>query len=149
MHQSKGRLQNYDWDCGPCAAGTALELLGVEQGLASKLLLSLPCGERGTDPATMEAWLRTIDCRTQSGDMTVRDLAHHTRLERPVLALIQSDGDGHWVAVNSANARSVFYYCSVWGQSKMSARQFQKLWWDWDRRGNSYPGFGIALWSAE
>lgn len=142
-----GRLQKHDWDCGPAAAGTALEMLGYEAVNATKLVASLPCGDRGTCPSTMEAWLRTIGCKTQSGEMTIADLGHHTRQGRPVLALIQSGGEGHWVAVRAGSARKISYYCPTWGPSEASARAFQKVWWDWDRRGNSYPGFGLALWS--
>lgn len=148
MRQVQGRLQNYDWDCGPAAAGTALELLGHEPRSVNRMLQSLPCGERGTDPATMEAWLRTIGCRTQSGDMTIADLGHHTRQDRPVLALVQLNGEGHWVTVSGSTSRWVFYYCSIDGDSRVPARMFRENWWDWDRRGNSYPGFGIAMWSA-
>lgn len=149
MKQVKGRLQMFDWDCGPAAAGTSLELIGHNAASVNMMLASLPCGERGTSPCTMEAFVRAVGCKTQSGEMTISDLGHHTRQGRPVMALIQSDGEGHWVSVCHADSRKITYYCPVFGITKTGTRTFGKLWWDWDRRGVSYPGFGIALWREQ
>jgi ABC-type bacteriocin/lantibiotic exporter with double-glycine peptidase domain len=103
----------------------------------------------GTDPRTLEAFFRRLGLRVQSGEMTPADLTHHTRAGRPVAALVQLAGGGHWVTVWCADAKAVYWHCPIAGLRSDSPARFRRLWWDWDRFGVHFRQFGVAVEGSE
>jgi hypothetical protein len=81
----------------------------VGGGPVSALLPATPID--GTDPRALESFFRRLGIPAQSGEMDWRDLAYHTARGRPVAALVQLDGCGHWVAVWRATSRRVSWHC--------------------------------------
>jgi hypothetical protein len=79
-------------------ARVCLELMGwcgKQSGPVSRWLPATPID--GTDPRALESFFRRLGIPAQSGEMDWRDLAYHTARGRPVAALVQLDGCGHWV----------------------------------------------------
>jgi ABC-type bacteriocin/lantibiotic exporter with double-glycine peptidase domain len=128
------------------AARVCLELMGWPSHLAAaggSALLSTPID--GTDPRALESLFRRLGIPAQSGEMDWRDLAYHTARGRPVAALVQLDGCGHWVAVWRATSRRVSWHCPADGPRSASPAAFRRGWWDWGRDGVDYRCFGVAV----
>lgn len=147
MRIKTDRRQVDSYDCGPTVAAATLDALGFDAAEVDRLVASIPCTPaNGTCPSTLEAFFRSCGCSGQVGEMTVSDLAHHTRRGRLVCCLVQRNGFGHWVVVYRVAYGEVYWHCPVDGLSSSNAVKFRRHWWDWDRRGTAYPGFGLAVW---
>lgn len=148
MRITNDRRQRADDDhCGAVCAAVALDLCGFDSKESTgRVARGLPVTSLdGVDPRTMEAFLRCQGCRVQSGEMTIADLRHHTNEGRPVLCLIHDFG-GHWVVVTGALWGSVSYHCPLYGPQVRTPKLWSANWYDVDRYGAEYRGFGIAAW---
>jgi ABC-type bacteriocin/lantibiotic exporter with double-glycine peptidase domain len=141
------RQRQDDWHCGPVIAATMLDLCGFgADDATSRVALGLPVSHLdGVDPRTLESFLRKQGCGIQSGEMNVRDLAHHTRQGRPVACLICENG-GHWVAVLQTSRNCVEFHDPLNGLRRLGKVRFAEVWHDTDRFACEYRNFGIACW---
>ncbi|HYE77948.1 MAG TPA: cysteine peptidase family C39 domain-containing protein [bacterium] len=148
MKVTNDRRQRADDEhCGAVCAAVALDLCGFAPDEATaRVARGLPVTSLdGVDPRTMEAFLRRQGLRCQSGEMTVKDLAHHTRQGRPVLCLVADHG-GHWVVVTGTYSRSVAYHDPMDGTRARTPAEWEAAWYDVDRYGCEYRRFGLAVW---
>jgi hypothetical protein len=76
--------------------------------------------------------------------MVVADLAHHTRLGRPVVCLVQSANMGHYVVVRGIARRRLSYHCPSNGPLIQGVSEFDARWFD-QGRDTLYVRFGIAV----
>lgn len=134
------------WSCGIVTVRVCLELLGWPKVLSEDLAALVPATPLdGCDPRTIEAVFRRFGLAAVAGEMDWRDLAYHTARGRPVACLAQSSGSGHWVTVWRASSRRVRWHCPNAGLRSASPSSFGRDWWDWDRLGVEYRGFGVAV----
>lgn len=140
-------LQADGWGCGAVTAVACLRLVGYEAGDPLASFLANPLD--GTDPRSLEAFFRRLRLPVLSGEMDAADLAYHTGRGRPVAALVQLDGCGHWVTVYRATGRRVRWHCPAAGPRQATPAAFRRDWWDWDRHGIRYRCFGVAVGPAE
>lgn len=136
-----------DAHCGAVCAAVVLDLCGYHPDEATERVAKmLPVTAMdGVDPRTMEAFFRRQGLRVQSGEMTIADLRHHTEQGRPVVCLVKDNG-GHWVVVTGVVRRSVCYHCPIEGEQVKSRTVWAAGWYDVDRFGTEYRGFGITCW---
>jgi ABC-type bacteriocin/lantibiotic exporter with double-glycine peptidase domain len=136
--------QKDGWSCGPTAAAIVLTHLEVP------VPKSIPIGSPvdGTDPLALVSFFRQAGLAVQAGEMTLDDLAHHTKLGRPVICLMRDDGDGHYVVVAGVERRRrVLYQCPAYGPKAEPVGRFGKRWWD-QGRDCRYEKWGVAVyWS--
>lgn len=139
------RRQTTGWGCGPAATRVALEYLGVRRP-ARRVREGLPHSPQdGTDPRTIEAFLRGLGLDVQAGEMALCDLAHHAAHGRPVLCLIQAGGVGHYVVSAGLFRGRVYYQCPADGPADLPPTGWLSVWHDTDRYGTVYRRFGIAV----
>ena len=135
-------LQKKGHDCGLAAA----TCVGRYYGRKLRTPDGWPCPIDGTDPRILEPYFRANGFGVQSGEMVIEDLVHHTRAQRPVLALVQSHGVGHWVVVSGVSAAGVHFMDPATGLSVEPSGGFWSRWSDVCRDGSSFRGWGIAVW---
>lgn len=131
--------QRNNYSCGPVAVRIALDYLGAR----GRRVPASPID--GTDPRTLESALWLAGVAVQAGQMDVDDLRHHTRKGRPVIALVQEDGVGHWIAVAGVERGRVHSVCPVRGVVAERSDEFDGRWWDSDRFGAEYVRWGLAV----
>ncbi len=135
--------QTRDYDCGHAAIDGVFRYLGL--GIRTcAAVLSLATESDGLHPSTVEAILRRASMRLQSGTMTVEDLKHHTKLERPVLCPVSLLG-GHWVTVLGVERGKVRYHCPTDGFGHLPIETFVSSWRDSTRAGHCFDTWGIAV----
>jgi len=135
-------LQRDNFSCGPACARCVLDFFGLAKRGTSSATTPID----GTDPRTIEGFLRRAGLRLQSGEMTVADLKHHTEaMERPVIAAVTFDEEPHYVVVSGVR-RGRVYLMDPWrGLVSLTASAFVASWWvGEDRFGARYQSFGIA-----
>jgi hypothetical protein len=124
-------------DCGPTAWKVACQAVGAAGRRPLHTLVD-GCGPREIENALWHAGVGV-----QAGVMDVDDLRYHTKRGRPVICLVRSDGEGHWVVVGDVARGFVHHQCPVHGPRKMRTAAFVAAWWDEDR-GVTYTRWGIA-----
>lgn len=102
------------------------------------------CEIDGTDPRSVEFLFRQTGFGVMSGEMTVADLRHFILMRRPVIALVQRFGVGHYIVLSEVKARTMAYQCPADGPIKSSIRKFKESWRDVGRMGTIYSSFGIV-----
>lgn len=133
--------QQHDWDCGRAAVLTVCDALGVARPNVPATALT------GIDPLSVEQTLWAAGLSVQSGRMTAADLRHHTRLGRPVIALVtEASGVGHWVTVAGLARGRVRLQCPGHGPMCEPVARFVSRWQDTDRLGRRFVRWGIAAW---
>ena len=100
----------------------------------------------GTPPDQLEPAFRTAGYNVISGEMDVADLRFHTSQGRPVVALIQSEGTGHWVVVRHVTRHRVHVMDPAEGFRSLPVPEWESLWHDADRRGTVFRRHALAVW---
>lgn len=136
-------MMKHDHDCGEAAARCALGFLRVP------VPVKLACEIDGTDPRTIEAHLRRIGLRVQSGEMSVEDLRHHAAEGRPVLLLVHwpRDTSSHWCVSRGVSRGRVWIHDPDTGRASMPTEEFVAAWSASDARmSRPFRCWGIAVW---
>jgi len=137
--------QQGSYDCGIAAVRVVLR--HYRKKWADDYAVRLNTNEiDGTDPRNIEIMFRFLGFHVVSGNMDANDLRHHTGLDRPVIALIQRNGIGHYVVVSSLDGGRIHYQDPADGPVSSSLRSFVTNWSDVDRLGAIYDSFGIVAW---
>lgn len=126
--------------CGLAAVRTVLRFWGLANG-RPRIVVDL---RDGSHPASIVAALRAADLRTIAGEFLPDDLRDFCRTGRPVIALIQRHGSGHYVIVSRATAGRVWFQDPATGPSVMGLREWLDCWQDVDVFGTHYRRFGIV-----
>lgn len=100
----------------------------------------------GTDPRTIEAFLRGEGLRVFSGEMRLEDLAHFTKTGCPVICLVTMHGSGHYVVAAGVKRNKVWFQDPSGGLGSLTAGDFIDRWVDFDRLGVSYKHFRLVVW---
>lgn len=130
-----------DHDCGPACLRSVLQLFGRPD---SRPIPHTP--QDGCDPRTVEHVLRQHGLQVIAGEMSIADLAHHTRAYRPVMCPIQLHGSGHWVIVAGVVNGHVWFHDPLAGMSSLRLGQFLSNWHDTDRLPAIWDSWGVAVW---
>lgn len=138
--------QQGDHDCGIAAVRVVLR--HYRKKWADDYAVRLNTNEiDGTDPRNIEIMFRFLGFGVVSGNMSTEDLRHYTSLNRPVIALVQRAGIGHYVVVASLDGGRIHYQCPVDGPVSGSLQHFARNWSDIDRLGTIYDSFGVVAWT--
>lgn len=123
-------MQSTDFTCAPAAAVTALGKLGFEASEGRLAFLSYSNPITGTLPACLEDTLRTcygsrgLDCHYRRFD-SVEQLKNADL----TLAIIKSSFlTDHCIVVLKVNDQDVLLADPVFGKTRMTRRQFEKIW---------------------
>jgi len=100
----------------------------------------------GTPPDQLEPAFRGAGYYVVSGEMDVSDLRFHVGQGRPVVALIQSEGTGHWVVVRHVTRQRVYLMDPAAGFRWLPVPEFEAAWCDSDRRGTVFRRHALAVW---
>ena len=147
---TKDIRQSDSFDCGAVAADVACRVHGVckRKGYFRHLLGTN--GINGTDPRTIEAFIRLEGLKVLSGEMDIHDLQFMTRRGKPVITLVTFETCGHYIVVRGVTGtgrnKFVHFHDPETGRQKMPANEFIEVWRDYDRFGVSYKQFGIVVW---
>lgn len=135
------RQEGYS-DCGPAAVYCVLEFLHRKPRSLHEVTAALHTNDTdGTDPRTIEGYLRGLGCRVQSGEMAVSDLRWHTQQGRPVIVVVR----GHYVVAAGVAYNRVVVQDPLNGLRRISVPLFLGSWREVDRLGAVYRQFGIAV----
>jgi len=104
------------------------------------------CQINGLHPSNFPAVFQRNGFYHCSGAMTVADLKHHTGLGRPVIALVNFEGEGHWVVVRGVQRGRVHYQCPIDGIESLPVGGFASQWFDTDGHGIRWDNFGCTAW---
>jgi ABC-type bacteriocin/lantibiotic exporter with double-glycine peptidase domain len=134
------------YDCGAVAANIVCTYWGLNRPRSAYLRELLTNGINGTDPRTMEGFLRRQGLYVISGEMSAADLRFQTRLGRPAVVLVTSQGVGHYAVVSAVSRGGVFMQDPACGPRRQRLKDFVADWHDGDRLGVAYTQFGIVGW---
>ncbi len=133
--------QKDTYDCGPACVkavcqfyGKRLSLSEVAAGLASS-------PTDGTDPRTIERFLRNAGYKVLSGEMDLSDLKANAKAGRPTIAILS----GHYVVVCGLERKRVYFHDPLSGARFLSLANFYGQWRDHDRL-QDFKQWGIAVW---
>ena len=133
--------QRTNYDCGPAVVKSVLDHLGLRRSLdhLTSRLLTSPID--GTDPRSIEAYLRHEGLKIVAGEMTLADLRHFCQTGRVVICLTKN----HYVAVTKVTASRIYVQDPQAGPCVHRLMDFPPAWVDVDRWGVTYHQFGIAI----
>jgi predicted double-glycine peptidase len=134
------------YDCGAVAVETSCRKLGIFKPKAHYFKVLGTNGINGTDPRTIEAFVRGENLKVLSGYMEVKDLEFLAEEGRVVIALVTFEGVGHYVVIRGVENGCVHYHDPGCGEASKSIDEFTRCWMDTDRFGVCYKQFGICLW---
>lgn len=129
-------------DCGP----TAFRIVCDYFGKAPPAPVS--CTIMGLGPDYLESHLRMAGFAVQFGSMTIADLRHHQEQDRPVICLVNYDGEGHYIVSRGVSRGRVYFICPTKGSLWLPVLDFQMIWTDVHRLGPTLQQFGIAVGSG-
>lgn len=139
--------QDAAFNCAEAAIAVALDRWSI------RVPIRLSTPEDGADPRMVEQFFRTrpLRMRVVSGEMTVDDLAHFTRLGKPVITLVHwpGDADSHYVVVGRVTGacRRTVHYQDVWsGPGKRPESEFVAAWHATGRLADSFRQWGVCAW---
>ena len=127
-------------DCGEAAVRTVLRYWKVRG--ADAVRFATP--QDGSDPRTLEAAMRLAGLHVLSGEMTADDLRHFCNAGKPVVALIQAHGAGHYVCTRGISRGWVYYYDPAAGEAKSRVADFAAAWHDADRLNAVFRSWGVV-----
>jgi ABC-type bacteriocin/lantibiotic exporter with double-glycine peptidase domain len=133
--------QKHDHDCGHAA----LRCLAAYHTGSPNGVADLSTQQHGTDPATIEAILRSWGWCVSAGERTLSELAYYCGDGRPVLTPIQRHGGGHYVVVYAVTRSRVWFQCPVDGASWLSHDEWANVWHD-NGRYAGFHSFGVVAW---
>jgi ABC-type bacteriocin/lantibiotic exporter with double-glycine peptidase domain len=134
------------FDCGAAATDAVCRYFGRYKPRAYYKKLLGTNGINGTDPRTIESFLRGEKLKVLSGDMEIKDLQQLTAAGRPVITLVTFDESGHYIVVTGVDRGRVRYNDPDGGKKSISIGSFISSWVDIDRFGVVYRQFGVAVW---
>lgn len=116
----------------------------------NKSVLDLSHPINGTDPATIEAVIRS-DKRwnVKSGESFVSDLAHYAATERPAICLMTFPGasDSHYITVAGVWRGRIYFQCPDIGPQSMLAGEFEAAWHGLGRYSH-FKQWALCAWPA-
>jgi len=110
-----------------------------------ELGLGVPCPIDGTDPRQLEMAFRGAGYAVQAGSMDRADLLHHARQWRPVVLLVQADGNGHYVVSAGLDRGRVALMDPLRGIVRERWPDFAPRWVGAGIELQAYRQFGIAV----
>jgi hypothetical protein len=134
--------QTADHDCGPCAVRIALRALRKRPKFDLYAALGTSPID-GTDPRSIESYMRFLGLWVWSGTGSLDDLRHATA-SRPAICLVTRAQVGHYVVVSGLLEGRVHYQCPSEGPVRMGTRTWLRTWRDVDRLGAHYHQWMIV-----
>lgn len=138
----QGAVQQTDYSCGDACIDTVIRYHGVRTNVG---VLRLANVYSGMSPETIESLLRKAGLAILSGKMTVADLAHFTKTERPVICPITvPDEGGHYVVVTGVARGRVHLHDPSEGKRSVKVADWEANWSDTSSHGHAYDKWGIV-----
>lgn len=131
--------QREDWDCGAAAVEAVLRYHRVWRARDRDLTNPV----QGMDPGTVAAVLRSNGMTLLDGTMTVEDLRHLTRTNRPVLCPVNLYG-GHWVVCRGVEYGGVHFHCPTQGRLRLPVSRWVEEWTSSSESGHAFDRWGIC-----
>lgn len=126
-----------DYTCGPESLRVMLGFHGI---VVPRQHIALASPDRGMSDETLEAVVRALCNNVAVGRWGLEELAHFTRMGRPVVCLVSVDNPAdHWVCVRGCHAGRVHYHDPAEEPRRRSlpAAEFLK-WWDGPKHNNLF-----------
>ena len=138
--------QKGDHDCGEAAVACVLKFFTVPT--AKKKFATL---QDGADPRQLEAALRLSGLNVLAGEMSIHELKHFTKTNRPVICLIKwdTDAESHYVVVRGVEHKKVFVHDVQSGHVVVSLSKWQRMWLATGRMNEVFKRWGIVAWPKE
>ncbi len=131
--------QATDSDCGPACVTWLLKHWGIKNIRLDDITAALHTNAfDGTDPRTIEAYLRSWGLKVLAGEMEVSDL----KQSRPVLLTLRN----HYSVAVACQRNRVTLMDPSEGEVKVSISELMERWSDVDRLGAVYNRWGLAVW---
>ncbi len=143
---TKDIRQTKSFDCGAVTTAVACRVFGICRKKDYFHNLLGTNGINGTDPRTIEAFIRLEGLKVLSGEMDIEDLRHSTKHGKPVITLVNYGNFGHYIVVRGVTRKHVHFHDPELGRQKMLISEFILSWIDSDRFGVCYHQFGIVVW---
>lgn len=138
------KLQNDDFSCGRACYQALLEYFGRT---APRFRA---CPVDGTDPRTLEHFLRRAGLGMLSGEMQFKTLRQQVAAGNPVVCMVTQDGCGHYVVVYKVSkAGRVYAMNPSFGLVTYSRAKFEAAWYERERMSAVFRHWGIAVWDPE
>lgn len=139
--------QESHYDCGPAVVEVILRYFGLDCPGREELSTQLVTSQiDGTDPRAIESYLRRAGLGVQMGEMAWEDVRHHGGLGRPVVLIMTPSTVGHYVVSRGVVRGHCHIHCPLTGPRRYAREALEAVWYDHDRLGPWYVGFGIAVW---
>lgn len=133
--------QRDNYDCGPACVKSVEQFYGRNRPLVEYVAGLVASPTEGTDPRTVERYLRGLGYCILSGEMTVDLLRHFTDKDWPVIVLTT----GHYVVARGVARGRVYVQDPDLGPRSIKSEDFAKAWEDHDRV-ETFHRWGIAVW---
>lgn len=146
MLETEDVRQAKDYDCGAAAMDTAFRLFGIRKSPNYFRKMLGTNGYNGTDPRTMEYFVRNEGFKVLSGDMEVDQISSQTRFGRPVILMVTLHDSGHYIVARGVSRGRLYYQDPLVGRKSLPVGQFEDCWVDGDRFGFEYRKFGMVIW---
>ena len=148
--------QTFDYDCGAKALQAVLVYYGIEEKEDS-LIKQLKTSKDGTSIINIIKTAKKYGLKTDSGEMTIKDIKKYIEKKIPVILLLQAWSekkninwekdwvDGHYVvAIGYTKDKILFEDPSSFVRTYLKYDELEKRWHDID--GNKkYIHYGIAI----
>jgi len=138
--------QKGDHDCGEAAVACVLKYFNAS--IAKKKFATL---QDGADPRQLEAALRLSGFNVLAGEMSVEELKHFIKTNRPVICLIkwENDAESHYAIVKGIEHKKVFIHDVQSGHVTVSLSKWQRMWLATGRMNEVFKRWGIVAWPKE
>ena len=135
--------QKGEHDCGEAAVSCVLKFFNVPT--AKKKFATL---QDGADPRQLEAALRLSGLNVLAGEMTIEELRHFCKTDRPVICLIkwETDAESHYVVVRGVEHKKVFIHDVQSGYVAVNLSKWNAMWLAKGRMNEVFRCWGIVAW---
>ncbi len=133
--------QRKTYDCGPACVKTIDQMHGRRFPLSKYTSELVASPSDGTDPRTIERYLRQLGYGVVSGEMSVESLQFFCRQNLPVIVLLH----GHYLIVYRFARRKVCVQDPLDGPRSIKILDFEREWKDHDRV-ETFKQWGIVAW---
>ena len=142
----KAVLQRDGHDCAVACVVYLLRCLGVRCAYDAILADLCPTAHDGVHPSFLEGYLRNrCGLNVTAGEMTMEDIALHTRRGRPCLLVLNE----HYAVATRVARGKVSLMDPLAGSSAVPVGDVAAIWADTTRHGATYDQYAIAAWAAE
>jgi ABC-type bacteriocin/lantibiotic exporter with double-glycine peptidase domain len=138
-------MQSGEHDCAPACVSAVMRRWGFSAPLRYCTEALCTSEMDGTDPRTIEHFLRGQSLKVLAGEMDVSDLREQTKRERPVILVLA----GHYAVAVACSRGRVSLMDPAAGMVVLSEGELSSRWLDKDRLGVMYDRWGLSVWREE